>query len=50
MNVSEPPGETPFEHFGGECAVCELGVDETLAERLAAAFFDTADWMRNRGG
>jgi len=28
----------------------ELGIDETLADRLAAAFFNTADWMRNKGG
>jgi hemoglobin len=26
------------------------GVDPVLAERLVAAFFNTADWMRNRGG
>lgn len=25
-------------------------VDPALADRLAAAFFNTADWMRNRGG
>jgi hemoglobin len=31
-------------------AMRELGIDETLADRLAAAFFNTADWMRNRGG
>ena len=31
-------------------AMHELRVDESLAERLAAAFFNTADWMRNRGG
>jgi len=30
-------------------AMRELGIDETLADRLAAAFFNTADWMRNRG-
>jgi hemoglobin len=29
-------------------AMQELGVDETLADRLAEAFFNTADWMRNR--
>ena len=31
-------------------AMHELQLDESLAERLAASFFDTADWMRNRGG
>ncbi|HET9978664.1 MAG TPA: group II truncated hemoglobin [Burkholderiaceae bacterium] len=31
-------------------AMAECGVDVALAERLAAAFFNTADWMRNRGG
>jgi len=31
-------------------AMRELGIDETLADRLAAAFFNTADWMRNKGG
>jgi hemoglobin len=30
-------------------AMHELAVDESLAERLAGAFFNTADWMRNRG-
>jgi hemoglobin len=30
-------------------AMGERGVDVALAERLAAAFFNTADWMRNRG-
>jgi hemoglobin len=30
-------------------AMGEVGIDPTLAERLAAAFFNTADWMRNRG-
>jgi hemoglobin len=30
-------------------AMGERGVDTALAERLAAAFFNTADWMRNRG-
>jgi hemoglobin len=30
-------------------ALRECGVDAALAERLHAAFFDTADWMRNRG-
>jgi len=29
-------------------AMHELHIDEALAERLAAAFFNTADWMRNR--
>jgi hemoglobin len=31
-------------------AMSEVGVDTAMAERLAAAFFNTADWMRNRGG
>jgi hemoglobin len=30
-------------------AMHEQQIDESLAERLAAAFFNTADWMRNRG-
>lgn len=31
-------------------AMQEQAVDTGLAERLAQAFFGTADWMRNRGG
>ena len=31
-------------------AMREEGIDESLADRLAAAFFGTADWMRNKGG
>ena len=31
-------------------AMQDLGVDETLAQRLSEAFFGTADWMRNKGG
>ena len=31
-------------------AMREREVDPVLAERLAQAFFGTADWMRNRGG
>ena len=31
-------------------AMGEVGVDTGFAERLAASFFNTADWMRNRGG
>jgi hemoglobin len=31
-------------------AMRECGVDSDLAERLTAAFFNTADWMRNEGG
>jgi hypothetical protein len=27
----------------------EQGVDVELAQRLSQAFFNTADWMRNRG-
>ena len=30
-------------------AMAERAVDPALAERLAEAFFNTADWMRNRG-
>lgn len=31
-------------------AMQELQLDPTLADRLRASFFNTADWMRNRGG
>ena len=31
-------------------AMSETGVDPALADRLAASFFNTADWMRNKGG
>ncbi|ODV04681.1 MAG: cyanoglobin [Rubrivivax sp. SCN 70-15] len=31
-------------------AMTEREVDPALAERLAQAFFGTADWMRNKGG
>jgi hemoglobin len=31
-------------------AMREREVDPALAERLAQAFFGTADWMRNKGG
>ena len=31
-------------------AMTELQFDPQLAQRLGASFFDTADWMRNRGG
>jgi len=31
-------------------ALGESGADPALVERLYAAFFNTADWMRNRGG
>ena len=30
-------------------AMQELGVDEELRRRLGQSFFQTADWMRNRG-
>jgi hemoglobin len=30
-------------------AMSEVGIDPAFAERLAASFFNTADWMRNRG-
>ena len=31
-------------------AMGETGVPDALRERLRASFFQTADWMRNRGG
>jgi hemoglobin len=31
-------------------AMVEQGVDEALRQRLLQAFFQTADWMRNRAG
>lgn len=31
-------------------AMSETGVDPVLRERLQQSFFQTADWMRNRGG
>jgi hemoglobin len=31
-------------------AMEEVKIDPAFAERLAASFFGTADWMRNRGG
>ncbi len=31
-------------------AMTETGVDPVLRERLQQSFFQTADWMRNRGG
>lgn len=31
-------------------AMQDLGIDETLQERLMQAFFQTADWMRNQPG
>ena len=31
-------------------AMEEQGVESALADRLAEAFFNTADWMRNKGG
>jgi len=30
-------------------AMGEVGIDTAFAERLATSFFNTADWMRNRG-
>jgi hemoglobin len=30
-------------------AMAETGVDPVLRERLSKSFFQTADWMRNRG-
>jgi hemoglobin len=30
-------------------AMAETGIDPAFAERLAASFFNTADWMRNKG-
>ncbi len=31
-------------------AMRETGVDEALRQRLSQSFFQTADWMRNKGG
>ena len=31
-------------------AMDELGIEQALRERLAEAFYGTADWMRNRPG
>ena len=31
-------------------AMQETGIDPAFAQRLAGSFFNTADWMRNRGG
>ena len=31
-------------------AMQETAIDPALATRLAGSFFNTADWMRNRGG
>jgi hemoglobin len=31
-------------------AMQETGIAPAFAERLAGSFFNTADWMRNRGG
>jgi hemoglobin len=31
-------------------AMRESAIDAALQERLTAAFFNTADWMRNQGG
>jgi hemoglobin len=31
-------------------AMGEVGIDETLRERLRTSFFQTADWMRNSPG
>ncbi|MCW7538733.1 group II truncated hemoglobin [Aquabacterium sp. A7-Y] len=33
-----------------EQAMREIGVEALLAHRLSAAFMNTADWMRNKGG
>jgi hemoglobin len=30
-------------------AMAEVGLEADFAQRLAASFFNTADWMRNRG-
>ena len=56
----DPPFKNPYEWIGGEerdqwlaCmnqATAETGVDAVLRERLNTSFFQTADWMRNRGG
>jgi hemoglobin len=31
-------------------AMEDMGLPETLRERLVTSFFNTADWMRNRPG
>ena len=30
-------------------AMAEVGLDPEFAQRLSASFFQTADWMRNKG-
>jgi hemoglobin len=30
-------------------AMAEVGLDSEFAQRLSASFFQTADWMRNKG-
>ncbi len=37
-------------HLPFPIGIREREVDPGLAERLAQAFFGTADWMRNKGG
>jgi hemoglobin len=32
-----------------EQAMAEIGLDPGFAQRLSASFFQTADWMRNKG-
>jgi len=32
-----------------EQAMTEVGLDADFAQRLSASFFQTADWMRNKG-
>ena len=36
--------------IGRAQALAEQGIDTALATRLHEAFFNTADWMRNKGG
>ena len=38
------------DRFGMDQAMTETGVDPVLHDRLNQSFFQTADWMRNRGG
>ena len=54
MQIEEPPGTVGIAERDQwlACmnqAMVETGVDEALRSRLNASFFQTADWMRNRG-
>ncbi len=53
VEVSEAGRERLRSEGGLACmdqAMRETGVDEALRQRLNGSFFQTADWMRNRGG